>query len=141
MFRMTTLAVFTVAAGLLATGCYSQGAQAYMEGTRNQPAAVAQVSYKRDQNRNTDVTLRIEHLSPPERMNPSLNTYVVWVAPVQGGTFERQGALMVDQNRTGSISFLTPLERFKLLITAETSPLVAQPRGEPVMQGTFDASR
>ena len=112
-----------------------------IKGTPMAPAAIAHLSYQRDQNRNTQVDLRVDHLAPPPKIDPSLTTYVVWVAPIFGGQYEPRGALQVDQNRSGAIRFITPLDRFKVVVTAENNPMVHQPGPRVVMQGMVDATR
>jgi hypothetical protein len=142
MSLLTPLAAISVFAAFAAGGgCASTTTQkSTIEGTTAQPAAIAHISYQRDQNNNTAVDLRVDHLSAPQKLDPTLTTYVVWVAPMFGGNYEPRGALQVGADRSGEIKFITPLDRFKVVVTAEASPMVAQPRGKIVMQGTVDAS-
>src|SRR5689334_11893 len=48
------------------------------------PAAVGRVKYKKDDNNNYAIDVKIKNLTDPKRLTPPKNTYVLWMEPVQG---------------------------------------------------------
>ena len=73
------------------------------------------------------VSLRLEHLPPPERMGENLTAYVVWFTADDHPT-TRAGVLQYDEDtRAGALTATTPLTRFNILITAEEQGDVPQP--------------
>ncbi len=66
------------------------------------------------------ITIKTEHLAPPDRIVEAATTYVVW-ARKDGGPWQRVGALAYDKDkRTGEmIDVSVPLASFELVITAE----------------------
>jgi hypothetical protein len=135
-FSLLGAFVFTT---LMAGACASTQ-KVYLEGTVTAPAAVAQVAFKVDKHKNTEVDLRVKHLAPPQRLEGGDTTYVVWAAPMGSEEYVRQGALAVTNSRAGKMRFVTSLTRFKLVVTAEKTPAATMPSKDVVLQGVVDAT-
>ena len=75
----------------------------------------------------TLVTIHLEHLHPPDRLNDDLKSYVVWFQG-KGGSPIRAGQLAYDpEARTGDLSETAPLRQFRVTVTAERDQNTAQP--------------
>jgi hypothetical protein len=101
------------------------------------PAAQGSVIYKKDKNENYAIDLSVRHLSPPERLVESRNTYVVWVKT------ERNGLKNLGQLKTSSGLFskalksnLETVSTFQprgFFITAERSADIGYPEGQVIL--------
>lgn len=103
------------------------------------PAAEGTVNTERTENSNTRVDVNVKFLAPPEKVVSGATTYVVWAEPVAGGEPMNLGALRVDENREGKIITKTPLQDFRLFLTAERSGLVQSPNSEPLLWANISA--
>ncbi len=66
--------------------------------------------------------VELEHLPPPQRLGPDLNTYILWLAE-DGGVHRRASALQYNENnRTGAAVATTPSRHIVLTVTAESTP-------------------
>lgn len=73
------------------------------------------------------VSLRLQHLPPPDRMGENLSAYVVWFVADDRPT-TRAGVLEYDADtREGALTATTPFRQFNILITAEAQGDVPQP--------------
>src|SRR5687767_12997860 len=98
------------------------------------PAAQGSVKVSTTENGNTKIDLSVQHLAPPERVNPGATVYVVWVRGSEPGAAQQSlGALRIDDELRGSMTAVTPLRSFDLYITAEPSPLGAAPTGKTLL--------
>jgi hypothetical protein len=101
------------------------------------PAAQGSVKYKKDKNENYAIDLSVRHLSPPERLVESRNTYVVWVKT------ERNGLKNLGQLKTSGGLFskalksdletVTTFEPRGFFITAERSADIGYPEGQVIL--------
>ena len=101
------------------------------------PAALGSVKYKKDKNENYAIDLSVRHLSPPERLVESRNTYVVWVKT------ERNGLKNLGQLKTSGGLFskalksdletVTTFEPRGFFITAERSADIGYPEGQVIL--------
>ena len=74
------------------------------------------------------VTVSASSLPPPARLDPELRTYVVWFTASENERPVRVGELIYEpQYGEGRLHAETPLERFRLEITAERSGDAATP--------------
>jgi hypothetical protein len=103
------------------------------QGTEVTPAARAEVKLKLDDNGNTQINIEVEHLSPPGRLEKSAKCYVAWVRD-ENGHVTNIGRLKVGKDRTGRLAASSPLQRFTLVITAESDPAVPSPQGPVVVE-------
>jgi hypothetical protein len=96
------------------------------------PAAEGTVRALPGPNGNTHIDVLVRHLAPPEKVFPAAKVYVVWVqAP--GGPPQNVGALRLDDDLTGRLSTVTPLQAFTLVVTPEQSPVETVPQGPRVL--------
>jgi hypothetical protein len=96
------------------------------------PAAEATARFTRDINQNTKLQLRVAHLALPQRLSPPKAFYVVWAQTPQGRTMNL-GRLMVKTNKTGAFTSVVPLDKFRLLITAEDAADAIAPSQQVVL--------
>lgn len=98
------------------------------------PAAMGHIKLSKDENDNTKVQLRVEHLAPPQNLQPPKAVYVVWVKTPDNQHYI-VGQLKVDKNLEGKLNAITPFETFRIVISAEDFPTVTEP-GEQVVLTT-----
>ena len=101
------------------------------------PAAQGNVKYKKDKNENYAIDLSVRHLSPPDRLIESRNTYVVWIKT------ERNGLKNLGQLKSSSGLFsralksdletVTTFEPRGFFITAERSADIGYPEGQVIL--------
>lgn len=103
--------------------------------TSQSQAAIGQIKAHVDGNNNTVLRVDVEHLVQPTRMSPDLTAYVVWIRPAAGGNFVRAGQLAPDPGGRGSFSTSTPWRDVELIVTAESTPVVANPAEMVVLRG------
>ena len=82
------------------------------------------------------VTLSLEQLPAPSRLDPAMRTYVVWF---EDGEPERAGELVYEPAvREGRLHAERSGGRFRILITAERSADVASPSEHVVVDQWVD---
>ena len=75
----------------------------------------------------TLVTVHMEHLHPPERIDRGFKSYVVWFQGKSGSPI-RAGKLSYDaDSRTGDLAGTSPLRQFMVTITAEREDTSSRP--------------
>src|SRR5690348_654903 len=75
------------------------------------PGSVGHVAARETSNGNTNVTVSLQHLPPPAAVNPALNTYVVWLRPVDGGgPYTNIGQVQIGSDRSATLSTVTPYD-------------------------------
>jgi hypothetical protein len=110
-----------------------------LTGSAVSPAAAGTVKAKLDDNGNTSVEVRVEHLAPPERVSPGATAYVVWII-AEGAPAVNVGELKVNTDLEGSLNTVTPQHAFTLKITAESSATASSPAGPVVLSGSVVAT-
>jgi hypothetical protein len=105
------------------------------------PATKVDAKVTRDTNNNARIRLDIKHLAPPNRLTPRKSTYTVWAQTPSGRTINL-GRLRVKKNRSAKFETVTPLEKFRILITAEDVANAIDP-SQHVVLGTeiFDVKK
>ena len=132
MRRITALLVFCLSFSVLAYAATKYK----MTNTSVAPAARGQAEVSIDKkNGNTKVTIKVEHLAPPENLSPSKSGYLVWYQE-PGSNPESQGRLKTDKNLEGSFRNTTVYKNFDLWITAESDATVKAPEGPEVLRTT-----
>jgi hypothetical protein len=107
-----------------------------MTSTSVAPAARGQAEVRVDKkNGNTKVTIRVEHLAPPENLSPPKSGYLIWYQET-GSNPESQGRLRIDKNLKGSFENTTVYKNFDLWITAESDATLKTPEGPEVLRTT-----
>ena len=106
------------------------------KGTPKAPEADAEVVADVDQKTSlTRLTVKVEHLAPPDRLQPGGTTFVVWVRKMSGPDYQRVGALAYDADgRKGEIiDASVPLTSFELIVSIEKQPAPDQPSRDVVI--------
>ena len=102
------------------------------------PFALGTVDASFEDNGNGTMTVKVEHLGDPSKLNPSATTYVVWVKPKkEGATVQNVGALKVDSSYSGELKFNTTQTNFDITITPEAAADVTEPKGRDVLKATI----
>ena len=74
-----------------------------------------------------DITVHMEQLHPPSRIEPSAKSYVVWLDGHQGAPV-RAGKLKYNADqRTGELETHSPFLKFMVKITAEATDTPSAP--------------
>ena len=120
---LASLLIVVMAAGALA-------ATLPLQSSPEIPAAEGKATLRVTKNQNTEITLRVKHLAPPERIAQGTAMFVVWVRGLEADAQPQSlGALRVDKNLNGKLRAVTALPTFDLFITCESSQTVATPTG------------
>jgi hypothetical protein len=107
-------------------GC-NRPADYALVGSAYVPAAQGDIEVEKVDKGQILLTLTLDQLVAPERIEPGLKSYVVWFAPV-GEDPTRQGALKYDAaKQTGRASIVTSWREFEVQITAESTDTPSQP--------------
>ncbi len=91
------------------------------------PAANGEIDVEKLDKQQILITVTLDHLVPPERIELGLTHFIVWFVPV--GEFpQRQQALDYDADtQVGRAAIPTSLREFEVQITAENSATPDQP--------------
>jgi len=129
----SALAVFT-------SGCASRYKADAAAPTYAAKAKIA-VKTNRDDNRALSVTL--DHLAPPSRIDPKYSAYAVWIR-VPGHEVTRAGTLKYNKRRRrGKLDATTPHTNFEVVVSLESNPsaLAPNPDGIVLQQRVGSSSR
>ncbi|MBS1109453.1 MAG: hypothetical protein H6Q88_1445 [Anaeromyxobacteraceae bacterium] len=106
-------------------GCASAPKQS-MESSAANTSGQGTVEAKAGPNDNTQIEVRVKHLSDPARVASDASVYVVWIQP-RNGEIQNVGALRLDDDLVGSLNTTTPHRTFTLTVTPEPSARMAVP--------------
>ena len=119
--RLISLTVVSMIASCNPPADYALVGSAYV------PAAHGQVDVEKIDSDEILITVTLDHLVPPERIELGLTHYIVWFAAV-GEHPVRQRTLDYDtETQVGRASIPTSLREFEVQITAENSEAPNQP--------------
>ena len=90
------------------------------------PAAQGYVKVKNDDNKNYVIQVHVSDLAGIERIQPSKQTYVVWMETDQGIT-KNIGRLNVSNNLKASFETVSSFQPTKIFITAEENESAQYP--------------
>jgi len=82
------------------------------------PAAEGYVKIKSDRNNNVIIKIRIDNLAEIERLDPTMQTYVVWMV-TDRETTENIGLINSSNNLNVSFNAVSSFQPIKIFITAE----------------------
>jgi len=141
--EMKSLVVGGVLAVLLGGGCASldprqKGYTFPVEFSRDIPAAKGKVNVEPEKDGSNKVKLEVEHVAPPQSVDPQATTYVVWLKP-EGAPPQNAGVLRVGEDRKGSFETKTPFDRFDMTVTAERETTAAQPSERRMLRAAVQA--
>jgi hypothetical protein len=100
------------------------------------PGARAQVAISKDQNGNTSLKMKVQHLANLENLTPRASAYVVWFQE-RGGNSANRGQLKMDKNLKATFETVTPLKSFDVFVTAEQDARATSPSGPEVLKATI----
>jgi len=112
------------------------GSKIPMAAAPSVPAAKGVIHTSHDNNGNTKVDLSVQYLAGPGSLTPAKAAYVVWIEGT-GEAPQSKGELKIDKGRSGNLSFVTPLKRFDVFVTAEESAQVSSPTGERLLSANI----
>jgi hypothetical protein len=104
------------------------------------PAATAEAKITKDDNDNTVVEVKAEYLARPQNLTPPKSVYVVWAQAPQGRTINL-GQMQVGPDRTGYFRGKTPLQVFRVLVTAEDLPAAPTPSPQVIFSSDVFSAR
>ena len=139
--NMTTLKLMTLglisAVTMLGLGCAQK---VTLRNSPDVPAAVGEAKITRDENKNAVVEADIQHLAPPDNLKPPKKVYVVW-AQAPDGKNMNLGQLTVGADRRARLKATTPMQMFRIIVTAEDTPTAKFPSTQIVFSSNMvDAS-
>jgi hypothetical protein len=120
--KLMTLGLIS-AITMLGLGCAQKVA---LRNSPDVPAAVGEAKIIRDENRNAVVEVDIQHLAPPDNLKPPKKAYTVWAQSPDGKNMNL-GQLTVDADRRGRLKGTTPMQVFRIIVTAEDTPTATFP--------------
>jgi hypothetical protein len=100
------------------------------------PGARAEAVISKDENGNTKLKMRVQHLANLENLTPRATAYVVWLQE-RSGNPENQGQLKMDKNLKATFETVTPFKSFDVFVTAEQDPRAKSPSGPEVLKATI----
>ena len=100
------------------------------------PGARGNVDISKDNNGNTKLKMKVQHLANAENLTPPAAGYVIWLQG-RGGDAENQGQLKVDRNLEASFETVTPLKSFDVFVTGEQDLKAKNPSGLEVLKATI----
>jgi len=118
---------FTDACGLFGSGAPTQTMLTSAENTSGEGTVQAKAA----DNGNTQLDVRVKHLSSPSKVADDASVYVVWIKP-RNGEIQNVGALEVDKDLVGKLDTTTPHRAFTLTVTPEPSARMAAPTHKAV---------
>jgi hypothetical protein len=127
--QILTLALAVVA--LLVSGCAKRVSFRSLPLARSGNATVRiELTY----DRNNILQVKLSRVPEPSSLNNQFTRYVLWVATPDRQHIINVGQLRVDEKNQADIRTLTPLHRFILFITAETSGDVMSPGSDVLFE-------
>ena len=119
--RFTMILAFALT---FAFGC--GGTNYLLTGTNHSPGTDGRVEVSEIDGGNFMVTINLEHLPPPARLNEDATVYIAWFQ--RGEQVTKAGVMEYDDgDRTSSVMATTPETGFIVLVTAENTTDVASP--------------
>jgi hypothetical protein len=132
---MRKLYIICVTFTLLCTIAYADKKYP-MTAASNVPAARAEVAIGTDDNGNTSLKMKVQHLAHPENLTPRAVVYVVWLQE-RGENSQNIGQLRVDKNLNATFETVTSLKSFDVLVTAEQDIRAKNPTGPEILKATI----
>jgi hypothetical protein len=142
--RTSWISILTFAAGC--SMMHPSSSTVPLHSTDRTPAATGEVRAIPAPNGNTNVTITVDHLAPPERIARDATAYVVWIVPkgdsVQGSTGTAMptnaGQIRLGSDLHAELQVVTPYKDFQVQITPERSAMEQQPTAPPVLSASVD---
>jgi len=102
------------------------------------PSAEGSVKLQKDKNNNYSINLNVIRLADPKRLEPSKNTYVVWMETAENGS-KNIGSLntsssLFSKTLKSSLKTVSPFKPVSIFITAENSTDIQYPGSQVVLR-------
>lgn len=102
------------------------------------PAAEGKVKYKKDDNGNYSIDVKVYNLADPHKLTPSKNTYVLWME-TERSNVQNLGQIVSETGwfssaRKATLEAVTPFKPRGFFITAEDNPAVTYPGPQVVLR-------
>ena len=102
------------------------------------PAAEGKVKYKKDDNNNYSIEVKIKNLTDPNRLTPPKSTYVLWMQPKEGNV-QNLGQIVsstgiFSSGLKASLEAVTPFKPRSFFITAEDNATVTYPGPQVILR-------
>lgn len=102
------------------------------------PAAAGEVRFTRLAGSGTAVSVRVENLAEPERLDPPGYAYVAWVRTGREDPPSNLGCLSMRGDFSGELRALTTVDCSELFITAEATGDAERPTGRRLLWAACD---
>ena len=108
-----------------------------MQASTKVPASEGTVRATEGTDGNTDVTISVNHLAIPSKVQGDSTIYVVWFQPLTGEA-QNVGVMTVDGHLEGRFDGSTSHRRFHVTVTPEPNGEAARPSHPPVFTAEVD---
>lgn len=102
------------------------------------PAAEGLVKYKKDNNGNYAINVKISHLAPAKNLTPPRNTYVLWMETDQNGVQNlgqiNPSSSLFSGKLKASLQAVTPYKPRSFFITAEDNSTIGYPGPQVILK-------
>jgi hypothetical protein len=138
---MLMLAGVLSAVACSSTAAFLQSGSLPMQGSQLDPSAQGEVRYKNSgHGQNTKISVEVNHLAEPQRVDPAATVYIVWVEPkAQNAVPQNVGVLKLDSDLHGKLETVSPYETFRVFVTPEKTPTVQEPTGQKMLTAEVPA--
>lgn len=97
-------------------------------------AAQAKLKVKVNKTENREVTITVDHLAPPSRIDPTYRAYVAWIS-VPGHGVTKAGSLDYNERRRrGKLTATSPHPKFEVIVTLESDLSAAAPSDRVILR-------
>lgn len=125
--------------GLLLGACGGASWEYDVVGTRSDPGAEGRIQVERIEGGNHLVTVSLSHVTPPERLSPNLNAFVLWFRDARGQN-QMASVMQYDPNsRSARATATTPNTKFIVLVTAESRANASSPSENVIFRQQVNA--
>jgi len=136
--KSITNSIFAIAAGVLILFYFSSCARKInFQSSSVVPAARGDVKVKKDNNNNYSIQISLNDLSEPKRLQPSKNTYVVWMETANNVTKNigqiNSSTSFLSSKLKASFETVSSTKPTKIFLTAEDDAGIQYPGSQVVL--------
>ncbi len=125
--RATALRLLLFLAFACSAGAGCGGDRFIVVGTAKAPSVSGWVNIKGASKTGAEVTVHLEQLHPPNHLDSSMKSYVVWFEPVSGAPVRAGSLKYVPDQRVGELRARAPFGKFVVKVTAEANDTPTDP--------------
>ena len=135
MFNIPLKSLLVICSLLFFTSC---ARKLRFENSPVVPSAEGTVKYKKDNNNNYAIDVKIRNLADPKKLTPAKNTYVLWMETEQSGV-QNIGQItpttgFLSGARRASLEAISPYKPRSFFLTAEDDPTITYPGPQVVLR-------